>query len=163
MEEVAGAAHISRQGLYLHFPTKEELFSASARHLLDCCLGAAADALALGATIEEKLVGAFDEWVGRYAGVLAGDVADLEEAGEHLIGHLLRERDEAFLELITKAVRTSGLAVAYKHARVSARELAETLNATAAGLKYQARSREEFRRRFGVAVRALCTPLRASR
>src|SRR5262249_44819905 len=109
MDEVARAAHISRQGLYLHFPTKEQLFAAAARHLLDCSLRTAGDALAREVTIEEKLVGAFDEWVGRYAGVLAGDVSDLEHAGEHLIGDLLRERDEAFLELITKALRTSGL------------------------------------------------------
>jgi AcrR family transcriptional regulator len=163
MEEVARAAHISRQGLYLHFPTKEELFSAAARHRLDSSLTAAADALARGATIEEKLAGAFDEWAGRYAGALAGDVADLEDAGEQLLGDLIREREEAFLALITKAVRASGLTAAYKDARIGARELAETLNATASGLKHHAQSREEFGRRFGVAVRVLCTPLRASR
>jgi AcrR family transcriptional regulator len=162
MEEVARAAHISRQGLYLHFPTKEELFAAAARYRLDSSVTAAADALARGATIEEKLVGAFDEWAGRYAGAFAGNVADLEDAGEHLVGDLIREREEAFVALITKAVRAFGLPAAYKDARIGARELAETLNATAAGLKHQARSREEFRRRFGVAVRALCTPLHRS-
>ena len=162
MDEVARAAHISRQGLYLYFPTKEKLFSAAARHRLDSSLTAAAEALARGATIEEKLAGAFDEWAGRYSGVLAGDVADLEGAGEHLVGDLIREREEAFLALITKAVRASGLTAAYKDARIGARELAETLNATASGLKHQARSREDFGRRFGIAVRALCTPLRDS-
>ena len=162
MEEVARAAHISRQGLYLHFPTKEELFSAAARHRLDSSLAVAAGALARGATIEERLGGAFDEWAGRYAGAFAGDVADLEDAGEHLVGDLIREREEAFVALITKAVRVSGVPAAYKDARIGARELAETLNATASGLKHQARSREDFGRRFGIAVRALCTPLRAS-
>jgi AcrR family transcriptional regulator len=29
MEEVARASHISRQGLYLHFQTKEDLFRAT--------------------------------------------------------------------------------------------------------------------------------------
>jgi AcrR family transcriptional regulator len=161
MEEVARAAHISRQGLYLHFPTKEELFSAAARHLLDSSLQAASDALDRGVTIEEKLIGAFDEWAGRYAGAFGGEVADLEEAGEHLVGDLIREREEAFLGLITKTVRASGLSAAYKDAGISARELAETLGAAASGIKHQAGSREEFGRRFGVAVRALCVPLRS--
>jgi AcrR family transcriptional regulator len=163
MEELAKAAHISRQGLYLHFSTKEELFSAAARHRLDASLRAAADALAGGAPIDKKLLGAFDEWAGRYAGAFAGDVADLEDAGQHLVGDLIRQREEAFVALIAKAVRACGLPGAYKDARIGARELAETLNATASGLKHQASSREEFGRRFGIAVRVLCAPLRASR
>ena len=163
MEEVAQAAQISRQGLYLHFPTKEELFSAAARHALDSSLVAASDALARGTTIEEKLVGAFDAWIGRYAGALGGDVADLHEACEHLVGDFVRERNEAFLGLITKAVRASGLSAAHKEADIGARELAETLHAVAYGLKHQANSRDEFGRRFGVAVRALCIPLGKSR
>jgi len=43
-------------------------------------------------------------------------------------------------------VRAAGLTAAYKDARIGARELAETLNATAFGLKRQARSREDFGR-----------------
>lgn len=162
MEEVARAANISRQGLYLHFPTKEELFAAAARHLLDASFQAASGALARETTIEDQLIAAFDEWAGRHAGVLGSEVADLEEAGEHLVGDLIREREAAFLALIAKAVRGSGLSAAYKHAGISARELAETLAATASGLKRQAGSREEFGRRFAVAVHALCVPLRSA-
>src|SRR6202521_2837764 len=61
MEEVARAADISRQGLYLHFPTKEELFRAGVRHALETGLEAASARLReSGASLEDKLVGAFD-------------------------------------------------------------------------------------------------------
>lgn len=163
MEEIARAAHISRQGLYLHFPTKEDLFSAAARHLLDTCLQAATDAIARGTTIEEKLVGAFDEWVGRHAGIFGTDLADLQETADHLIGAMHREREEAFLASITALVRSSGLSAAYAEAGIEAGELAQTLAATAAGLKHRVRSREEFAQRIGIAVRALCIPLRTPR
>ena len=41
MEEVARASHLSRQGLYLHFATKEQLFHAAVRHALETGLEAA--------------------------------------------------------------------------------------------------------------------------
>ena len=45
MDEVARAAQVSRQGLYLHFATKEELFRATVQHTLESSLAAATAAL----------------------------------------------------------------------------------------------------------------------
>src|SRR5688572_25054847 len=71
MDDVARAADISRQGLYLHFPTKEDLFRAATRHALEGALRAAGDVLAERARpLEARLVGAFDQWVGRWVAVL---------------------------------------------------------------------------------------------
>lgn len=70
MEEVARAARVSRQGLYLHFATKEELFQATVKHTLESSLQAAVAALREGDTLEQKLVRAFDEWVGRFVGMM---------------------------------------------------------------------------------------------
>lgn len=160
MEEVARAAQISRQGLYLHFPTKEDLFRAGVQHVLDSGLTAASARLRdADASIEAKLVGAFDEWVGRFAGMVGEDVTDLESASVHLIGPVIAEREEAFVELVAKAIRASGLPGAYKSAGLTARQLADTLNATARGLKYGAATRAEFVARFTVAVRVVCFPL----
>jgi len=57
-------------------------------------------------------------------------------------------------------VRSSGLPAAYKPAGLSARQLVETLQATARGLKHGCASRAEFGERMGAALRALCLPLR---
>ena len=75
MDEVARAAGISRQGLYLHYPTKEALFCA----VVDHALGAAAEDAeqALGkAPWRTALVGALDAWVGRFVSRIAPDVTD---------------------------------------------------------------------------------------
>ena len=54
----------------------------------------------------------------------------------------------------------SGLAAAYKAAGLGARQLADTLYATARGLKYASATREQFVQGMTVAVRAMCAPLR---
>jgi AcrR family transcriptional regulator len=163
MDEVARAAHLSRQGLYLHFSTKEELFRAVVEHALETALEAASARLR-DATLplEERLVGAFDEWVGRYVGMTGADVSDLAEALERLVGSPVVQHEERFLEAVTRALRASRLPAAYRPAGLTARQLADTLLATARGLKHDSRSRAVFVDRFAVAVRALCLPLRGA-
>src|SRR3954462_13040389 len=81
MEEVARAARLSRQALYLHFANKESLFQAALRQVLETSLAAATLHLEDARRgPEQKLVQAFDEWVGRFVGVLGTDAQDLAEA-----------------------------------------------------------------------------------
>jgi TetR/AcrR family transcriptional regulator of autoinduction and epiphytic fitness len=161
MEEVARAAQLSRQGLYLHFPTKEELFRATVRHALETGRQAAAERLQdAHLSLEQKLSGAFDQWTGRYVGMIGADVADLQEASDLLLGPVMAEHEELFLEAVSRLIRNSGLAAAYKPAGITARQLTDTLAAAARGLKHSCRSRAEFAERFAVAVRVLCLPLR---
>jgi len=158
MDEVARAASVSRQGLYLHFEKKEALFKAVVQHAL--VTARAAPRARLGDTAlpaRERLVGAFDEWVGRYVGALAG--SDLAEATDALVRPLLRAQDERFVELLSKFMRSSGLLAAYKPAGLTARQLAETLYATARGMKHECASRQAFVDGIDRAVRAFCLPL----
>lgn len=160
MDEVARAAGVSRQGLYLHFPTKEVLFRASVQHLLDGALAEATARLADGELpLEKRLVGAFDAWTGRFVGAFGGNAADLTAAASELVGPMLAEREGLFVEAVAKALRLSSLVAAYKPAGLNARQLADTLYATARGLKYCA-TREAFVEGMTVAVRAMCLPLR---
>lgn len=160
MDEVARAAGVSRQGLYLHFSTKDELFRAAVQHLLDGALAEAAARLAdADLPLEKRLVSAFDAWLGRFAGMHGGDTADLAAATADLVGALVAEREGMFVEAVTRTVRASGLVAAYKPAGLTARQLADTLYATARGLKYGA-GRDAFVEGMTVAVRAMCLPLR---
>jgi AcrR family transcriptional regulator len=164
MDEVARAAHLSRQGLYLHFATKEELFRAAVGHALESALQAAARVLRDGEReLPDRLVGAFDEWVGRYVGMMGGGAADLVEAAAVLLGPVIAEYEGRFAELVARAISASRLAAAYRSAGLTARQLAETLAATARGLKHSSESREAFGRSMTVAVRALCAPLGSGR
>jgi len=161
MAEVARAAGLSRQALYLRHATKEELFRAAVEHALELGFAAASAHLdAKDAPIDERLVGAFDEWVGRYVGIFGADVSDLEEVSHGLVGHLIEEHEARFREAVAKAIRGSALPGAYKPAGISAKQLADTLGATARGLKHAASSRSDFRERIQLAVRTLCFPLR---
>src|SRR5689334_14963481 len=146
MDEVARAADLSRQGLYGHFASKEELFRATVQYALDAALSAASARLRdPDAAIDARLIGGFDEWTGRYVGMLQGaDVAELIELRDTLVGGLVTEYEELFLDAVTRAIRASGLVAAYKPAGLTARQLAETLNATARGLKHSCTSRVAF-------------------
>lgn len=163
MEEVARAARISRQGLYLHFKTKEELFRATVRHFLSTMLEDARAKLEDEARpLQERLGGAFGALLGRFVGMVGGDAEDLNAASNALVGTLIAEHEQRFVELIAKSLRSAGVLAAYKSAGVSARQLAETLYATARGLKHSAHSRSEFDERMAVAIRVLCCPWQGS-
>jgi len=161
MDEVARAAQISRQGLYLHFANKEELFRATLQQAIEGSLAGATRALAAEAALNERLVDAFDEWVGRYVGRFAADAADLMEAADTLAGTMLADHEKRFLDAVAAALRAAGLAAAYKPAGLTARQLAENLNATARGLKHSCATQEEFRQAFAIAVRITCAPVLA--
>ncbi|WP_438015252.1 helix-turn-helix domain-containing protein [Sorangium sp. So ce315] len=164
MDEVARAANVSRQGLYLHFATKEELFRASVAYFFDAALAAAEAALAdAGRSLEERLVAAFDMWIGRFVGALGSDAADLAVATRELVGPTVAEREGQFVEAVEEALRASGLAAAYAPAGVTGRQLADTLYASARGLKYGAATREAFVEGMSIAARVVCLPQREAR
>jgi len=164
MDEVARAADVSRQTLYLHFATKEDLFRAAVAHAMETGLDLAEASLRdSSVSIERKLAGAFDAWFGRYIGMVGADVSDLEQVGHALVGPLFAESEKRFAEMIAKAIRGSKLPAAYKSEGISARQLADMLCATARGLKHECASRAEFGERFGIALRALAMPLKEHR
>jgi len=164
MDEVAQAAQISRQGLYLHFATKEELFRATVQHAFESCTTDGLKALAREELpLEERLVGAFDQCMGRYVGSMTGDAVDLIAAAEPIIGKLMADHHDPFLNAVAAVIRDSGLAAAYKPAGITAHQIAETLDAAADGLKEHSPNREEFVRGLNVAVRVICAPLALGR
>jgi AcrR family transcriptional regulator len=161
MDEVARSAQFSRQGLYLHFATKEELFQAAVRNALENSSRAAVAALTSASLpLDQRLVRAFDEWLGRYIGIIGGDASDLIEATSRLSATLLTQYEEVFSDAVTKTIRSSRLLAAHKSYGITARQITDTLLATARGLKHSSQSREQFVRGFAVAVKVLCNPTR---
>jgi AcrR family transcriptional regulator len=161
MAEVARAADLSRQGLYLHYAAKDELFCAAITHALATSLSDATALLedeSLG--VEARLCAGLDAWLGRYVGVFGTDSSDLGSAVERLAGDEVAEHVAAFRDRVGKVVRSSGLAKAYRPAKLNAKQLAGALCDTAAGLKLKCATRDEFRTRLNLVVRAWCLPLR---
>jgi TetR/AcrR family transcriptional regulator, regulator of autoinduction and epiphytic fitness len=156
MDEVARAAGASRQGLYLHFPTKEELFRATVEYALSAQLGAATAALRNEAQpLHTRLVSACDEWNGRYVGVGGADAGDLTEASAALTGSILARYEQQFEQQVAQAVRSSPHGTFYERMGVPSLEVAKTLHAAIRGLKHSCLSHEEFLEGVRVAVRVL--------
>ena len=163
MEEVARAAGFSRQGLYFHFATKEDLLRATVhRVLIDAVAAASAHLEDDSVEIEAQLVGAFDAWLGPFVGIVGEEASDLAAVAKELVAAQLSECSWLFVDAVAKRLRTSGLAAAYKPAGLTASQLAETLYATGRGLKHGS-TRESFLEGMTLAVRAFCLPLRTNK
>jgi AcrR family transcriptional regulator len=160
MDDVARAAGVSRQGLYLQFSNKEELFRRALQHSLSSQLIAAVDVLSRqGSNLEERLIGACDEWSGRFVGTLGTDAADLMCAGTSLAGETLKTYAAQFETALAEALANSPMAMVCKNVGVCTMEAARALHATARGLKQTCSSRQEFRQGITVAVRIFCAPV----
>jgi AcrR family transcriptional regulator len=160
MDDVARAAGVSRQGLYLVFSNKEELFRRALDHLLSSQLNAALAVLSRSEMrLEERLIAACDEWSGRFAGGFSGDAADLMCAGSSLAGETMQHYAERFEQALAQTLATPPSNTLCKNLGVQPADVARALHATARGLKHSSSSREDFRNAIGVAVRMYCAPL----
>ena len=160
MEEVARAAGVSRQGLYLQFANKEELFRKALEHSLNSQLIAAEAALSRQQEgLEQRLIAACDAWSGRFVGSLGADAADLMCASTSLAGATLTHYETMFELAVTQAIAESPLRTFCATAGMCPADLARALHATARGLKQRSASREEFVKGMTVAARMFCTPL----
>jgi AcrR family transcriptional regulator len=160
MDEVARAAGVSRQGLYLLFADKEELFRKALTYKLARQLSAAVIALSsTGDSLEARLIAACDEWAGQFIGTMGADAADLMCASTSLAGDTLAHYEALFEKALTHAIEASPLLVFCTAAGVSPTDAAKALHATARGLKQGSHSRQEFVRGMTAAARMFCAPL----
>jgi AcrR family transcriptional regulator len=164
MDDVARAAGVSRQGLYLIFSTKEELFRRALDHSLSNQLNAALCVLSQGEkSLEERLIAACDEWSGRFAGGFVGDAADLMCAGTSLAGDTMRHYEGRFEQALAAAFAAPPTNTLCRNAGVQPAQAARALHATARGLKHTSSSRQDFHDAVGAAVRMFCAPLAQQR
>ncbi|HEY0306550.1 MAG TPA: TetR/AcrR family transcriptional regulator [Acidobacteriaceae bacterium] len=162
MDDVARAAGVSRQGLYLHFANKEDLFRAAVHHSLGNHIAAARAILADTARpIESKLLAALNEWVGRYAQIaLSGEAFDLIETSSLLAGPIIADHRRQFEQVLADAIGSSRpLMAVYSPAGLSALQIARTLHASTQGFANKPTSQEALIEDLTLAVQVLCAPL----
>jgi AcrR family transcriptional regulator len=161
MDEVARAAGVSRQGLYLQFADKEALFRKAVTHKLTRQLSAAIAALSNERdSLDARLIAACDEWAGRYVGITGADAADLMCASTSLAGATLSQYEAQFEKALSDAIAASPLAGYCATAGFAPTDLARALHATARGLKHSSKTRQEFVQGMTVAARMFCASLR---
>lgn len=160
MDEVAQAAQLSRQGLYLHFSNKDELFRATLHHALGQSMTGGTAALAeKGLSLQEKLLKSFDEWVGRYVGKFSADAMDLMEALDGECRRTCDEQEAIYLDKVAATLKDEGVGAACKKAGITPRQVAETLSLCAEGIKENCETREAFRTRLAISIKVIVGPL----
>jgi len=158
MDDLARAAGLSRQGLYLHFPTKEALFKQTVLQMVEQTRAAGHAALDREElNIEQRLLGAFAALHGDRIGQPESDhMSELMATAAELVGPVVQELETRLLGDVARVLRTSGVAGRWKDAGLSAKDLADQLCATSLGLKQRATTREEYRSRMELAIHMMC-------
>ena len=158
MDDLARAAGLSRQALYLHFTSKEDLFRAAILKIIEDDRQAYRASLAREELdLLDRLLAAFQAFHGKsISEVDSKYVGELLEAATSLVGDAPEEHDRKFLGDVAKLLSESD------HIRdfafeVTPRELAETLFATSWGLKHRVATASEYRSRMAVALRIVLT------
>jgi AcrR family transcriptional regulator len=159
MEDIAQAADISRQGIYLHFKDKDAIFRASILKTLDDGLEAANrilddDRLAF----EAKLLKALDEWFGRHIGLLDPEASDLSGQCERVLGNAVEKSRSAFREKLEKVIQARS-ARKTKGADKRAATIADMLCTCGENWKHAFSSRQEFAEKMRDAIRLCCRDL----
>ena len=167
MAEVARRAGLSRQGLYIHFGSKDELTYAAARHAFEVAHANAQAILASRRPFTERLVGALaakhplagNSTVSRAARFWQGYEAPVIDR----IIEMSDGFDRSFIELLAGALESDGATAPPDGPRgASCGELATVLDATARGLALAAHpvSKKDQAELVRLAVTRLCGPLR---
>lgn len=159
VQDVADAAQISRQGLYLHFPSKDLLFRATVEHAMTRAYREGVTALGGDEPLDARIVNGFDAWMGRFVGIANSDASDLLDAAHLLSGSPVFEYEARFTAALAEHIAASPLAAYYAPLALTPTHLAETLYAVARGYKHAPITREDFLQRVALSARAVCAPL----
>jgi AcrR family transcriptional regulator len=164
MDDVARAAGVSRQGLYLSFANKEELFRRAVEHSLRGQLTCALAALSRADdSLENRIISACTEWSGRFVGALGKDAADLMCASTSLAGAILAEYEWQFEAALGNAIGATAVAGRCAATGSDVADFVRALHATARGLKQTCKAREDFVKAMTAAVRMACMPVNQQR
>jgi AcrR family transcriptional regulator len=156
MNQVAQAAKISRPRLYFHFVDKQDLFRATVDAALADSLTAVEVALGDDSRcLQDRVVQALDEWQGRFAGHVGGEIGELIAGSEDLLGGLFADYAARFVERLREALAADWTALR-QEVDLEPGQVAETLHALGNGVQRESRTRDEFVERIGWGVRLVC-------
>ncbi|MXG30316.1 TetR/AcrR family transcriptional regulator [Streptomyces sp. YIM 132580] len=128
MDEVARGANLSRQGLYLHFSSKQALFHATIERMIGQVRTATLTALEReDADLTQRLADAMAALHGNAAGADRDVVGELLAAAADVSGPLLDRLHDNVVDRVADLLRDSGVEDAWRDAGLNAVDLAEHL------------------------------------
>jgi AcrR family transcriptional regulator len=156
VDEVAQQAGISRQGLYRHFPTKDDLFAAAIDHLLESTVAAArAELVRSDVPLEDRLLSAFGSILGESLTAAVDEV--LETAGR-LTGRPAVDLEQRIIAEFTHALEAAPGSSAWHRHGDSPQAVATALYATSAGLKRLVTTEADYLDAMARTIRFVCNP-----
>src|ERR1700694_6243688 len=137
MDDVARAAGVSRQGLYLYFDTKDLLFRESLQHLMSHLISAARAAAEDGnLSLRDRLLGAFEAvHCSAFHNASRADARELLRSAQSAAGALLVQSERDLMGIAAALLTEAGVADRWGAAGVPVAELAEQLLMSAKGIK----------------------------
>jgi TetR/AcrR family transcriptional regulator, regulator of autoinduction and epiphytic fitness len=155
VEDLAGAAGLSKQGLYLHFSGKEDVFVAAMQRYLEDGLHFVDEALATAdAPLLDRLVDAMDAWFGRHLDTFTPPSLDVIEAADRSKS-AIEGYTTAFKARIETALMQSDEFAATENICTPG-ELSEVLFRFGLTWKEVRQSRADFQCKVRLCVRACC-------
>src|SRR5260221_11958724 len=137
MDDVARAAGVSRQGLYLYFDTKDLLFSESLQHLMSRLISNARAAAEDGnLSLRDRLLGAFEAvHCSAFHNASREDALELLQSAQSAAGALLVQSERDLMGIAAALLTEAGVADCWEQAGVTVAELSEQILMSAEGIK----------------------------
>src|SRR3981189_3098420 len=155
MDDVARAAGVSRQGLYLYFDTKDLLFREALQHLVSHLISTAhAVAEDRNLSLRDRLVGAFEAvHCSAFHNASREDALELLQAAQSAAGALLVQLERDLMGIVAILLAEAGVADRWEKAGVTVAELSEQLLMSAKGIKASVETLADYRERMLTAIR----------
>jgi AcrR family transcriptional regulator len=155
MDDVARAAGVSRQGLYLYFETKDLLFREALQHLVSHMISTARSvAEDANLSLRDRLLGAFEAvHCSAFHNASREDAFELLQSAQYAAGALLVQLDRDLMGIAAALLAEAGAADRWEEAGVTVGELSEQLLMTAKGIKASVDTLAAYRERMLTAIR----------
>ena len=156
IEDLASAAQISKQGLYLHFAGKNEVFVAAMQKYLRAGLALVDEGLSrTDQPLSRRLAAAMEAWFGRHLATFTPTSFDVIEAGDQLSSKDVEHVKVAFQQRIAKALASAPAFMNVPSNR-SPQDVAQVLFLCGLTWKDGRPTAQEFSKRVRLCVRVCC-------
>jgi len=155
MDDVAQAAGVSRQGLYLYFETKDVLFREALQYLVSHMISTARSVADDGnLSLKDRLLGVFEAVHGSaFQSASPEHAFELLRSAQSADGALLVQLDRDLMGIVAALLAKAGAADRWKKAGVTVAELSEQLLMSAKGIKASVDTLAAYRKRMRTAIR----------
>jgi AcrR family transcriptional regulator len=155
MDDVAQAAGVSRQGLYLYFETKDVLFREALQYLVSHMISTARSVAEDGnLSLRDRLLGVFEAVHGSaFQSASPEHAFELLQSAQSADGALLVQLDRDLMGIVAALLAEAGAADRWKKVGVTVAELSEQLLMSAKGIKASVDTLAAYRKRMRTAIR----------